>query len=84
VEAVSVKRNPISTFMSGNAGVNAMEHHDLLAGLERLHVPLHHAAEHEICSQWMIDELAHHDYRLSPGTLYHAAFNGAQGLPNLP
>ncbi|WP_260673981.1 PadR family transcriptional regulator [Comamonas aquatica] len=31
---------------------------------------LHHAAEQEIYGQWMIDELAHHGYRLSPGTLY--------------
>lgn len=46
-----------------------MEHHDLLAGFIRLHV-LHHAAEHEIYGQWMIDELAGHGYRLSPGTLY--------------
>lgn len=46
-----------------------MEHHDLLSGLVRLHV-LHHAAEHEIYGQWMIDELAHHGYRLSAGTLY--------------
>jgi PadR family transcriptional regulator, regulatory protein PadR len=46
-----------------------MEHHDLLSGLVRLHV-LHHAAQHEIYGQWMIDELAHHGYRLSPGTLY--------------
>ena len=46
-----------------------MEHHDLLAGLVRLHV-LHHAAEHEIYGQWMIDELASHGYRLSAGTLY--------------
>ncbi|WP_043516521.1 PadR family transcriptional regulator [Halomonas sp. BC04] len=46
-----------------------MEHHDLLAGLVRLHV-LHHAAEHEIYGQWMIHELANHGYRLSPGTLY--------------
>lgn len=46
-----------------------MEHHDLLAGFIRLHV-LHHAAEHEIYGQWMIDELDHHGYRLSPGTLY--------------
>ena len=34
-----------------------MELHDLLAGFIRLHV-LHHAAEHEIYGQWMIDELA--------------------------
>lgn len=46
-----------------------LEHHDLLSGLVRLHV-LHHAAEQEIYGQWMIDELAHHGYRLSPGTLY--------------
>lgn len=46
-----------------------MEHHDLLSGLVRLHV-LNHAAEHEIFGQGMIDDLAHHGYRLSPGTLY--------------
>jgi len=46
-----------------------MEHHDLLSGLVRLHI-LHHAAEHPIYGQWMIDELARHGYRLSPGTLY--------------
>ncbi|WP_028575518.1 PadR family transcriptional regulator [Desulfonatronovibrio hydrogenovorans] len=46
-----------------------MEHHDLLSGLVRLHV-LHHSAEHEVYGQWMIDELAEHGYRLSPGTLY--------------
>lgn len=46
-----------------------MEHHDLLAGLIRLHV-LHHAAEGELYGQWMIEELARHGYRLSPGTLY--------------
>ncbi len=46
-----------------------MEHRDLLSGLVRLHV-LHHAAEHEIYGQWMIEELARHGYRISPGTLY--------------
>lgn len=46
-----------------------IEHHDLLAGLVRLHI-LHHAARHEIYGQWMIDELARHGYTLSPGTLY--------------
>ncbi|MDP2063431.1 MAG: PadR family transcriptional regulator [Phaeovulum sp.] len=46
-----------------------MEHHDLLAGLVRLHI-LHHAAQHPVYGQWMIDELARHGYRLSPGTLY--------------
>jgi len=46
-----------------------MEHHDLLSGLVRLHI-LHHAARHPVFGQWMIDELARHGYRLSPGTLY--------------
>jgi DNA-binding PadR family transcriptional regulator len=46
-----------------------MEHQDLLVGLIRLHV-LHHAAEDEIYGQWIMEELAKHGYRLSPGTLY--------------
>lgn len=46
-----------------------MEHQDLLSGLIRLHV-LHHAAEGDLYGQWMIEELARHGYRLSPGTLY--------------
>lgn len=46
-----------------------MDHHNLLSGLVRLHI-LHHAAEGEIYGQWMIEELARHGYRLSPGTLY--------------
>lgn len=31
---------------------------------------LHHAAEGEIHGAWMADELAHHGYRISPGSLY--------------
>jgi DNA-binding PadR family transcriptional regulator len=46
-----------------------MEHQELFAGLIRLHV-LHHAAAGEIYGQWMIEELARHGYRISPGTLY--------------
>jgi DNA-binding PadR family transcriptional regulator len=46
-----------------------MEHQDLLSGLIRLHV-LHHAVEGEVYGQWMIEELAHHGYKLSAGTLY--------------
>lgn len=42
---------------------------DLYRGLIRLHV-LHHAAEHAVFGQWLIDELGHHGYRLSAGTLY--------------
>lgn len=50
-------------------GGDAMEHQDLLVGLIRLHV-LHHAAEEEIYGQGIMEELARHGYRLSPGTLY--------------
>jgi len=46
-----------------------LEHRDLLSGLVRLHI-LYHASEQEIYGQWMVDELAEHGYRLSPGTLY--------------
>jgi DNA-binding PadR family transcriptional regulator len=57
----------------GAAGARAdggsMEHRELLTGLIRLHV-LHHAAEGEIFGQWIIEELARHGYKLSPGTIY--------------
>jgi PadR family transcriptional regulator, regulatory protein PadR len=49
--------------------VPKMKFKDLLSGFIRLHI-LHHAAEHEVYGQWMIDELARHGYKLSPGTLY--------------
>jgi DNA-binding PadR family transcriptional regulator len=46
-----------------------MEHQELLSGFIRLHV-LHHAAEGDLYGNWMIEELARHGYRISPGTLY--------------
>ena len=46
-----------------------MEHKDLLGGFVRLHI-LHHAVGGEIYGQWMIEELGHHGYRMSAGTLY--------------
>ena len=46
-----------------------MEFHDLLAGFVRIHI-LHHAAEGDVYGQWLIEELARHGYRISPGTLY--------------
>lgn len=42
---------------------------DLYSGLIRLHV-LHHAAAKPIFGLGMIDELARHGYRISPGSLY--------------
>ena len=51
---------------------NARRHRtgqDLYSGLIRLHI-LHHAAEEGIFGLGMIEELARHGYKLSPGTLY--------------
>jgi DNA-binding PadR family transcriptional regulator len=42
---------------------------DLYSGLIRLHV-LHHAAEEPIFGLGMIEELARHGYKISPGSLY--------------
>jgi DNA-binding PadR family transcriptional regulator len=42
---------------------------DLYSGLIRLHV-LHHAAEAPIFGLGMMEELARHGYRISPGSLY--------------
>lgn len=42
---------------------------ELYAGLVRLHV-LHHAAAQPIYGAWIIEELGRHGYTLSPGTLY--------------
>lgn len=42
---------------------------DLYSGLIRLHV-LHHAVKEPIFGLGMIEELARHGYRVSPGSLY--------------
>lgn len=42
---------------------------DLYSGLIRLHV-LHHAVREPIFGLGMVEELARHGYRISPGTLY--------------
>jgi len=42
---------------------------DLYSGLIRLHI-LHHASEGPVFGFGMLDELARHGYRISPGTLY--------------
>src|SRR5215475_4067748 len=42
---------------------------DLYSGLIRLHI-LHHAVEEPIFGLGMLEELARHGYRISPGTLY--------------
>jgi DNA-binding PadR family transcriptional regulator len=42
---------------------------EFLRGAVRLHV-LHHAALGAVHGAWMADELAHHGYKISPGSLY--------------
>jgi PadR family transcriptional regulator len=43
---------------------------EFLLAFWKIHI-LHHAADGRgVYGQWMLEELAHHGYRLSPGTLY--------------
>ncbi len=42
---------------------------DLFLGFIKLHI-LHHAGREPVFGLWLIEELARHGYRLSPGTLY--------------
>lgn len=52
-----------------------MEHkrvnREILLALWKIHI-LHHAAEDEggVVGNWMLEELRHHGYEVSPGTLY--------------
>lgn len=46
-----------------------MADRDLYSGLIRLHI-LHHAVHEPIFGLGIIEELEHHGYKLSPGTLY--------------
>ncbi len=42
---------------------------DLFLGFIKIHI-LHHAAKEAVYGLWLIDELQHHGYKISPGTLY--------------
>jgi PadR family transcriptional regulator, regulatory protein PadR len=42
---------------------------DLFLGFVRVHV-LYHASQEPAYGTWLIEELAEHGYKLSPGTLY--------------
>lgn len=44
-------------------------HREILLAFWKVHI-LHHASCHPIYGQWMLKELRHHDFDLSPGTLY--------------
>jgi PadR family transcriptional regulator, regulatory protein PadR len=49
--------------------VKRIREQELLSGLIRIHV-LYHASKEPIFGLGMIEELQHHGYRLSAGTLY--------------
>jgi len=49
--------------------IESLTEQELYSGLIRLHI-LHHAAQKPVYGLWIIEELARHGYRLSPGTLY--------------
>ncbi len=42
---------------------------EILISFWKIHI-LHHAAEHAVVGNWMLEELRHHGYEVSPGTLY--------------
>jgi PadR family transcriptional regulator PadR len=42
---------------------------EVLLSFWKVHI-LHHAEERLIYGQWIAEELSHHGYRISPGTLY--------------
>ena len=42
---------------------------EFLLGFWKIHI-LHHAEKHGVYGQWMLEELRHHGYHVSPGTIY--------------
>jgi PadR family transcriptional regulator, regulatory protein PadR len=44
---------------------------EIRLGMWKIHI-LHHAAKREVWGLWLLDELAEHGHKLSPGTLYPA------------
>jgi DNA-binding PadR family transcriptional regulator len=44
---------------------------EIRLGIWKIHI-LHHAASREVWGLWLLEELAEHGHRLSPGTLYPA------------
>lgn len=44
---------------------------EIRLGIWKIHI-LHHAASREVWGAWLLEELAEHGHKLSPGTLYPA------------
>jgi DNA-binding PadR family transcriptional regulator len=53
----------------GPTPMTAAADRELYSGIIRLHI-LHHACQGPVYGLWIIEELARHGYRISPGTLY--------------
>jgi PadR family transcriptional regulator PadR len=43
---------------------------EFLLGFWKIHILYHAEEERGVYGQWMLEELRHHGYRLSPGTIY--------------
>ena len=54
---------------SYHAGMRDPVVREFLLAFWKIHI-LHHAEEQGIYGHWMLEELQHHGYHLSPGTLY--------------
>lgn len=55
--------------MSQRSGAAQRLGREVLLSLWKVHI-LHHAEEHGIYGHWILEELASHGYRVSPGTIY--------------
>ena len=62
-------RSSYSKSDSETRKLNFMSDRDLYSGMIRLHI-LYHASKGAIFGHSIIEELARHGYKLSPGTLY--------------
>ncbi len=51
-----------------NKNMKALQR-EILLSFWKIHI-LHHAAQGQVVGQWMLNELRHHGYDVSPGTLY--------------
>src|SRR4030042_133852 len=65
----TISESDIDIPMEAKVSTSDRMSRDLLLGFIRVHI-LHHAAEEEVFGLGLIEELARHGYRLSPGTIY--------------
>lgn len=63
---MSTKRKSFTLFVMNDDKTLFRE---ILLAFWKIHI-LHHASEGPVVGQWMLKELRHHGYDVSPGTLY--------------